>query len=70
MVKQEIQFAVVTKGNKVTSVGRSQVLQLEVKFRGGVSDGLMIQNCLGKAAGHEHRQGMCRQFKKGHERAC
>lgn len=35
MVKQEIQFAVVTKGNKVTSVGRSQVLQLEVKFRGG-----------------------------------
>jgi len=35
MVKQEIQFAVVTKGNKVTAVGRSQVLQPEVKFRGG-----------------------------------
>lgn len=52
MVKQEIQFAVVTKGNKVTSVGRSQVFQPEVKFRGGVSDGLMIQNCLGKAAGN------------------
>lgn len=35
MHKQEIQFAVVTKGNKVTAVGRSQVLQPEVKFRGG-----------------------------------
>ena len=45
MVKQELQFAVVTKGNKVTAIGRSQVLQPEVKFRGGEgSDGLMIQN--------------------------
>lgn len=44
MVKQEIQFAVATKGNKVTAIGRSQVFQPEVKFRGGVSDGLMIQN--------------------------
>ncbi len=35
MVKQEIQFAVVTKGNKVTAIGRSQVFQPEVKFRGG-----------------------------------
>ncbi len=35
MVKQELQFAVVTKGNKVTAIGRSQVLQPEVKFRGG-----------------------------------
>lgn len=35
MVKQEIQFAVVTKGNKVTAIGRSHVLQPEVKFRGG-----------------------------------
>ena len=35
MVKQEIRFAVVTKGNKVTAIGRSQVLQPEVKFRGG-----------------------------------
>ena len=43
MVKQEIQFAVVTKGNTVSVIGRSQVLQPEVKFR-GVSDGLMIQN--------------------------
>ena len=34
MVKQEIQFAVVTKGNKVTAIGRSHVLQPEVKFRG------------------------------------
>lgn len=44
MVKQEIRFAVVTKGNTVVTVGRSQVLQPEVKFRGGVSDGLMIQS--------------------------
>ena len=44
MVKQEIQFAVVTKGNKVTAIGRSHVLQPEVKFRGGVSDGLTKQN--------------------------
>ena len=29
MVKQEIQFAVVTKGNKVTAIGRSHVLQPE-----------------------------------------
>ena len=57
MVKQELQFAVVTKGNKVTAIGRSQVLQPEVKFRGGVSNGLMIQSWPGKAAGHErHRQ--------------
>ena len=35
MVKQEIQFAVVTKGNKVTAIGRPQVFQPEVKFRGG-----------------------------------
>ena len=53
MVKQEIQFAVVTKGNKVTAIGRPQVFQPEVKFRGGISDGLMIQNWPGKAAGHE-----------------
>ncbi len=53
MVKQEIQFAVVTKGNRVSVIGRSQALQPEVKFRGGVSDGLMIQNWPGKAAGHE-----------------
>lgn len=44
MVKQEIQFAVVTKGNKVTAIGRSQVFQPEVKFPGGVSDGLMVQS--------------------------
>ena len=43
MVKQEIQFAVVTKGNRVAVIGRSQALQPEVKFR-GVSDGSMIQN--------------------------
>ena len=36
MIKQEIQFAVVTKGNKVIAIGRSQVLQPEVKFRGGI----------------------------------
>ncbi len=35
MVKQEIQFAVVTKGNRVSVIGRSQALQPEVKFRGG-----------------------------------
>lgn len=35
MVKQEIQFAVVTKRNKVTAIGRSQVLQPKVKFGGG-----------------------------------
>ena len=35
MVKQEIQFAVVTKGNKVIAIGCSQVFQPEVKFRGG-----------------------------------
>lgn len=36
MVKQEIQFAVVTKGNKVTAIGRPQVFQPEVKFRGDI----------------------------------
>lgn len=35
MVKQEIQFAVVAKGNRAAVIGRSQVLQPEVKFRGG-----------------------------------
>lgn len=67
MVKQEIQFAVVTKGNKVTAIGRSQVFQPEVKFRGGVSDGLMIQSWPGKAAGNERRQRVCRQREKGHK---
>ncbi len=43
MVKQEIQFALVTKGNRVAVIAHSQVLQPEVKFRRGrVSDGLIV----------------------------
>ncbi len=35
MNKQEIQFAVVRKGSEVVRVGRSQILQPEIKFSGG-----------------------------------
>ena len=34
MDRQEIQFAVARKGNEVVAVGRSQVLQPEIKFNG------------------------------------
>ncbi len=69
MKKQGIPFAAATKGNAVSVIGRPQALQPEVKFRGG-SDGLMIQNWPGKAAGHGHRQGICRQLEKGHKGTC
>ena len=35
MDRQEIQFAVARKGNEVVAVGRSQVLQPEIRFSGG-----------------------------------
>ena len=35
MNKQEIKFAVVTKGRDVVAIGRSQVLQPEIRFSGG-----------------------------------
>lgn len=34
MVKQEIQFAVVTKGNRVAVIGRSQIVQPQVMYKG------------------------------------
>lgn len=35
MVKQEIQFAVVTKSNVVVQVGKSQIYQPKTNFKGG-----------------------------------
>ncbi len=34
MVKQEMQFAVITKGNKVAVIGRSQIIQPQVMYKG------------------------------------
>lgn len=41
MVKQEIQFVIVTKGSKVTAIGRSQVCTQKRYFGEGIN-GLMI----------------------------
>lgn len=35
MTKQEIQFAVVTKNGAVTQIGKSQIYQPQMNFKGG-----------------------------------